>query len=341
MAKALKKYKILSTAPPLVLQLIKNSSRKIPKNIDLIDGTSLSKKELDAQLAEADCMLIHYSDPMTREIMEKCKNLKFMQTPSVGFQHIDMDAATELNIPVANAAGFNSVSVAEHAVMLILAAIRKLPQVHSALAKGNWRPPDQGEMPYELMGKTVGIVGIGRIGKEVAKRLKPFEVKILYYDVYKPSATEEKRLELQYATLNRLLKTSDVITLHTPLTKKTEKLISTPQLNLMKPNAVIVNTSRGEVIDEPALVKALKEKRIYGAALDVFCNEPVMDRKLTREWKENPLLKLDNIVLTPHTASWTSEAILTKLVDAVMDNPIRAASGKTPLNIQNKVPFRA
>lgn len=340
MAKAVKNYKILSTAPPLVMQLIKNSPKKLPRWVEFIDGTSLSKKELETQLAQADSLLVHYSDPLTRDIMEKGKNLRFIQTPSVGFQHIDMAAADALKIPIANLAGFNAVSVAEHAIMLILSAIRKVPQVHNIIAKGGWRPPDQNEMPYELMGKSVGIVGIGRIGKEVARRLKPFGVKLFYYDMMKPSPQEEKELGLQYTNLNRLLKVSDVVTLHTPLTKKTEKLISTPQLNLMKRSAILINTSRGEVIDEPALTQALKAKKIRGAGLDVFCNEPVMGRKLTREWKENPLHRLDNVVLTPHTASWTAEAIQSRLVEAMMDNLIRAASGITPLNIQNKAQFR-
>jgi phosphoglycerate dehydrogenase-like enzyme len=341
MAKTTKKYKIFSTAPPLVLQLIQNFPRKLPRSAELIDGSSLDGKEFDEQLGEADCLLVHYSDPLTSEIMEKGHNLKLIQTPSVGFQHIDMDAATRLKIPVANAAGFNSISVAEHTVMLILATIRKLPNVHSVLAKGGWRLPDQSEMPYELMGKTVGIVGLGRIGREVAKRLKPFDVKLLYYDAIKPSPATEKRLAVKYATLNRLLKSSDIVTLHVPLMKKTEKLISTPQLNIMKPTAVLINTSRGEVIDEPALTKALKEKKIRGAGLDVFCDEPVMDRKLSKKWKENPLLRLDNVVLTPHTASWTSEAILQRLVEVVLENLTRAATGKKPFNIQNNVKYRA
>lgn len=341
MAKAGKKYQILSTAPPMVLQLIENSSIKLPRGVELTDGTSLGKKEFETKLAEADCLLIHYSDPLTRQFMAKGKNLKFVQTPSVAFHHVDLDAATKLNIAVANCAGFNAISVAEHVVMLILATIRKLPQVHNALTKGGWRPPDQGEMPYELMGKTVGIVGLGRIGKEVARRLKPFGVKMLYHDVFRPSAAEQKRLGVEYATLNNLLKASDVITLHTPLSKKTEKLISAPQLNLMKPTAVLINTSRGEVIDERALTRTLKGRKIRGAALDVFCNEPVVDRKLTKEWRESPLLRLDNVVLTPHTASWTSEALFSRLVEVVMENVLRAASGKTPYNIQNKVKYRA
>jgi phosphoglycerate dehydrogenase-like enzyme len=340
MAKTAKNFKILSTAPPLVLQLIENSPEKLPSNAVLMDGAELNKKDLEKELSEADCLLAHYSDPLTKETMEKGKKLKLIQTPSVGFQHIDIDAATRLEIPVANAAGFNCISVAEHAIMLILASIRKLPNVHNILAGGNWRLPDQSEMPYELMGKTVGIVGMGRIGAEVAQRLHAFGVDILYYDVFKPSASREKQLKITYATLNRLLKVSDVVTIHVPLMKKTNKLISTPQLNIMKSTAVLVNTSRGEVIDEPALVKALKAKKIRGAGLDVFCNEPVADRKLTKKWTDNPLLKLENIVLTPHTASWTTEAIVTRLAAAVIDNLTRVATRRTPLNIQNGVKFK-
>ena len=226
-------------------------------------------------------------------------------------------------MPISNNGGANSVAVAEHAVMLILATLKKLAWQAKNCAEGKWRVGDFAETRlYELEGKTVGIVGLGNIGKKVARRLHGFDVKILYYDILRLAEHEEDALGVRFVLLDELLKTSDVVTLHVPLSPQTKDMISERQLGLMKPTAVLVNTCRGPVVDEVALHKALITKRIVGAGLDVMVDEPPS--------KDNPLLNVENITITPHTAGPTWEN-WPKAFRNAFDNILRVHAGRKPM----------
>jgi phosphoglycerate dehydrogenase-like enzyme len=201
--------------------------------------------------------------------------------------------------------------------------MKKLHWQHNNVTAGKWRVGDFAETRlYELEGKTVGIVGLGNIGKKVARRLRGFECKLVYYDIVRQPEHEEDALGVKFVLFDELLKVSDVVSLHTPLTSVTQSMISDRQLELMKPTAILVNTCRGPVVDERALHKALITKRIAGAGLDVMVDEPPS--------KDNPLLNVDTCTITPHTAGPTWEN-WPKAFRNGFDNILRVHAGRPPL----------
>lgn len=319
--------RVLCTAPQRIFEYIKEAEHLLDRGIELIDGSAFDEDKIRLALPEMDAWLSHYFVPVTREIMSKGKKLRLIQTPSVGYQHFDLEGGKALGIPMANAAGFNSVSVAEHAIMLMLAALRNLPVVHQGVLSGDWQPEViNAHLPMELSKKIVGIVGLGRIGKELAKRLRGFECNILYYDTIRPSESVELELDVKFCDLEEIFRKSDLVTVHVPLLPETRQMIAAGLLSLMKPSAIFLNTSRGEVVNERNLYEVLKERKIRGAALDVFGKEPIEP--------DNPLLTLDNVVLTSHKASTTAEAI-SNLIEQVCANLSRVARGERPENIVN------
>jgi D-3-phosphoglycerate dehydrogenase len=208
-------------------------------------------------------------------------------------------AATDNKVVVMNIPAATTVSVAEHTVALILACAKNLIQIHQSTVSGQWRV---GTLGIELQNKNLGIIGFGRIGQDVAKIMKGFEMNLFVYDPF-VQETDIKKIDGKKVTLDTLLKESDVVTIHAPLMKDTHELINKEKLNLMKSTAILVNTSRGELIDEEALYNALRDEKIRCAGLDVFRQEPVNEK--------NPLLSLENIVLSPHMAVQTSDGVLT------------------------------
>jgi D-3-phosphoglycerate dehydrogenase len=236
--------------------------------------------------------------PITRKIIESGKKLRFIQSAGVGYERIDLEAATDNGVVVMNMPIGTTVSVAEHTIALILACSKNLVKAHENMVKGGWRFLYLG---VELWKKTLGIIGFGKIGREVAKRMKAFEMNILAYDPYVRKEDIEK-MGGKKVDLKALLKESDIVSIHSPLTKETKGLIGQEELGLMKPSAILINTARGELVDEEALYKALKEKRISCAGLDAYTQEPIN--------KDNPLLTLDNVVLTPHMAVQTLDAVM-------------------------------
>ena len=224
--------------------------------------------------------------------------LKLVQLMSVGYDRFDLAAARAARVPVAVNGGANAIAVAEHAVMLMLATLKHLTELNASVHAGWWR----GHQPrlYELWHSTVGIVGLGRIGQQVARRLQGWEANLIYYDPIRQPAERERELGVAYRPLDALLAESDVITVHVPLDARTRHLIDARALGLTKPTAVLVNTARGELVDEAALAEALRAGRLLGAGLDVFGEEPPPPG--------HPLLGLPNAVLTPHVAgpTWQS-----------------------------------
>jgi phosphoglycerate dehydrogenase-like enzyme len=289
-------------------------------DIAVVDATG---PEFLAAAKDAEYFMGFGRNPLGPDFYAAAPRMKLIQLISAGYNTLDLEAARRARVPIANNGGANSVAVAEHAVMLILATLKKLHWQHNNVTAGKWRVGDFAETRlYELEGKTVGIVGLGNIGKKVARRLRGFDCKIVYYDIIRLPEHEEDALGVRYALFDELLKISDVVTLHTPLTSVTQNMMSEPQLELMKPTAIVVNTCRGPVVDERALHKALITKRIAGAGLDVMVDEPPS--------KDNPLLNVDTCTITPHTAGPTWEN-WPKAFRNAFDNILRVHAGRPPL----------
>jgi len=268
---------------------------------------------------------------ITFRVMNASSALKGIVVWGVGYDHIDVEDASKKGIYVANTRGSNAESVAEHVFAFILGLSRKLPQADFFVKKGGWTSREEAGLPHELIAhdlyeKTLGIVGLGAIGSRVARIAHGFNMHVLAYDPYVSiEAAMEKGVEL--VELEKLLKESDFVTLHVVLTEGTRGMISTKEFNLMKPTAYIINASRGPVIDKDALIRALKEKKIAGAGLDVFTKEPID--------LENPLLKFDNVIVTPHCAGNSAEALkATSLM--VSEEVVRILRGQIPKNLVNK-----
>jgi len=274
------------------IKILESSGFKVDCKYDL------PKDELKKIIGEYQGILVRSSTKLTAEIIEHGHNLKVIGRAGVGVDNVDVEAASRKGIIVMNAPGGNTISTCEHAFALMLSVARNIPLAHISLKNKTWeRSKFKG---VELNSKTLGIIGLGRIGKEVAKRALAFGMEVLAYDPFITLDIADK-LGITKVELVDLLNKSDFITIHTPLTEETEKLISDKEFAKMRPNAFIINCARGGIIDEDALYTALKDKKIAGAALDVFVKEPPSNSKL---------LELDNIVLTPHLGASTEEAQL-------------------------------
>ncbi len=251
------------------------------------------------------------------------KRLKLVQVLSAGYDMVNIEGARKARIPICSNGGANSVAVGEHAIMLMLAVYRKLIAFHQNVAAGRWhRGIPRTVDIYEIEGKTVGIVGLGNIGQQVTRRIKAFDARVIYYDLFRRSREEEARLGVEYVALNTLLETADIVSLHVPLNDSTRRMIGADALARMKPKAILINTCRGEVVDEAALIKALQEGRILAAGLDCQEKEPADPN--------NPLLKLPNVTLTPHNAGPTVDSYRKRFGNGYA-NIQRVASGQPPL----------
>ena len=271
------------------------------------------------------------TDKIDKELLENAKNLKIIAQYAVGYDNIDLDACTSKGIYVTNTPGVLTDATADHTMALMLAIARRIVESDTYIRTGKWEESNTGWHPtmflgVELTGKTLGIIGFGRIGVAVARRARAFGMKIVYYSRQRKTELE-KELDATYLQLDDLLKVSDIVSIHVSLNDKTKNLIGARELRLMKTTALLINTSRGAVLDEEALYDALKDGIIAGAALDVFRQEPTP--------KTNKLLSLKNIVVTPHTGSATYKT-RTKMAEIVSENLIAFFSGKIPPNLVNK-----
>ena len=256
------------------------------------------------------------------EFYRAAPRLKLVQLISAGYDRVDIEAARRARVPVANNGGANSISVAEHTLMLMLAVAKKLAWQHNNVVAGKWRVGDFSETRlYELAGKTLGIVGLGNIGKKVARRAQAFDMRVQYYDIVRLTEDQEDALGVRFVLFTELLRTSDVVSLHVPLTDLTRNMMSTEQFALMMPGALFVNTCRGPVVDERALEKALHGGQLAGAGLDVMLDEPPP--------AGHPLFGLPSVTITPHMAGPTWENWPRAFRNA-FDNIQRVAGGGTP-----------
>jgi len=285
----------------------------------------LTTEEDQSVLAEKakDVDIIITGAPVSAEIINKAKRLKMIQTTSVGYDRVDVDAAAANGIIICNVAEANANSVAELVFGLILDVARRISAHDRLLRDGGWARYHV-ERQVEIRGSTLGIIGLGAIGSRVAQIGKyAFNMRILACDPYIiPDRAEQFGGKL--VDMETLLKESDVVTTHTPLNEETHHLISERELSLMKPTAILINTSRGPVMDEKALIKALKQGKISGAGLDVFETEPLE--------KDNPLRGLDNVVMTPHIGS--TPGALRYMIEVAIDNVIRVVEEKEPFRIK-------
>lgn len=228
------------------------------------------------------------------EIIEAAGDIRLIQLLSAGWDFLNIPLVKELNIPVSNNGGANSWAVSDHTLMLILSIYHRLVEVDKATRADKWGYPLDGTNVFELAGKKAGLLGLGNIGKQVAKRLLSFETQIQYHDLIRLDMAEEEALSINYVDLETLFSSSDIISIHVPLIDSTYHLVDKNIIDLMKPSSILVNTSRGSIIDEKYLIEALTNKRIAGAGLDVFEQEPIE--------KNNPLLLMENVIVTPHSA---------------------------------------
>jgi phosphoglycerate dehydrogenase-like enzyme len=292
-----------------------------PPGFELV-AADFGTPEFYAAAADAEYFL-GLARTMGTEFFRSAPKLKLVQLLSAGYDRVDIEAARKAGVPVANNGGANAIAVAEHTILLMLAVLKQLVRFHLDVVAGRWRPPASSESPvYELSGRTVGIVGLGNIGKKVARRAAAFDARVQYYDIVRLSAAEEDALGVRFVLLSELLRTSDIVSLHVPLTDATRRMIGARELGLMKPGAILVNTCRGPVVDEEALYQALKEGRLGGAGLDVLVDEPPP--------KDHPLFSLPSVTLTPHSAGPTWENWTARFRNG-FDNIERVAAGRKPL----------
>ena len=261
------------------------------------------------------------------ELARLTPSVRLVQTTSAGTDMIDKQTLGELGIRVANNGGGNAISVAEHTITLLVSVYRKMQLQYNTVQAGEWAGSirrDWFSQAHEIAGKTVGIIGLGRIGSRVARRLQGWECEIIYSDVIPVDPELEAELGATRMSMDELLQTADIITLHVPLGRSTTKLISDREFDLMKPSAVLINACRGPVVDEAALIRAMEAKKIMAAGLDVLEEEPTSP--------DNPLFQYDNVLITPHLASFTQESGERSRAFAIY-NTAKAAGGEDPESI--------
>src|SRR6266567_2667679 len=255
-----------------------------------------AKDTLNAEIVDADALIVRSATKVAAELLDKAPKLRAVGRAGVGVDNIDLEAATKRGVLVMSTPGGNAISVAEHTFALLLALARQVPRLDKAIHEGRWEKSSAAGT--EVRGKTLGLIGLGRIGTEVAVRAEAFDMRVLAYDPYISEAAA-REISVELVPLEKLLAESDFVSLHTALSPATQNLISAATIQKMKKGARVINTARGELIDEAALAEALKSGKFAGAAVDVFAEEPP---------KNSPLVGLPNVIATPHVAGSTAEA---------------------------------
>ena len=291
-----------------------------------VEDRPMDRQRLLASIGDREGLLSMITDRLDQELLDRAPCLKMIANCAVGYDNIDLQAASARGIPVSNTPGVLTEATADLAFALILATARRVVEGDRRTRTGQFKF----FAPFlflgtEVNGKTLGIVGLGRIGKAVARRARGFDMRVVYHDSRRIEASEEKALDVQYSDLKALLSEADFISLHVPLSPETRHLIGPQELRSMKSTAYLINTSRGPVVDEAALVEALREKRISGAGLDVYEHEPALAPGLT---------ELENVVLLPHVGSATVET-RTNMARLAAENLLAGLRGEKPPNCLN------
>jgi D-3-phosphoglycerate dehydrogenase len=298
------------------LKMLTEKDYKIKRNNT---GRPYKKEEMLKLIKDVDGIIIGI-DELSAEIIEEANALKAISKYGIGLDNIDINTATNKKIIVTNTPTANVDAVADLAFGLILSLARRIPEADRKTKSGKWGKII-GKSVWE---KTIGIIGLGKIGKQVVKRAKGFEMNILVFDIVKDEKFAQK-YGIKYVNLEKLLRKSDYISIHIPLNNATRGMISYEELEKMKKDAFLINTSRGGIVDEEALYNALRNNKLRGAALDVYKNEPL---------RESPLKELDNVIMTPHIGAYTEEAIDNMGIQAAQ-NLIDVLEGREPQNRVN------
>ena len=309
-------------APKMPDPIMETARAMVPAGFELVVTDQESPSFLK-DVAGAEYYIGFPRAGMGEAFFKAAPGLKLLQLISAGYDRLDLAAAKKAGVPIANNGGSNSVAVAEHTMMLILAVYKKLAFHHINVTHGKWRVGDFATTrTYELAGKKLGIVGLGTIGKKVARRAAGFDMDIQYYDIIRLNEDQEDALGVKFALFPELLQTSDVVTLHVPLNEQTRNMMGAREFAMMQKDAIFINTCRGPVVDEEALRHALLSKQISAAGLDVMVEEPPLIN--------HPLFGLENVTFTPHSAGPTWEN-WTKAFRNAFDNVQRVARGDKPL----------
>lgn len=322
----MRKYRVFVTRQLFdeAIDIIKNEAE-----VEVFEGTDnpVPRDLLLTKIKEVDGLLCLLTDTIDSEIIEKGEKLKVISNLAVGFNNIDVDAATKRGIYITNTPGILTETTADFTFALLLAVSRRIVESDRHVRMGKWKYAWGPKMflGSDVHGKTLGIVGLGRIGKALVKRAKGFDMKVIYYDIVRDEFFE-KSYGVNFRSLKDLLEEADFVSVNVPLTEDTYHLIGEKELSSMKRTAFLINTSRGSVIDEKKLYNALKDRRIAGAALDVFEKEPIDPA--------NPLLGLDNVVVTPHIASASVETRKNMAILAAT-NLVAVLKGEEPPNLVN------
>jgi D-3-phosphoglycerate dehydrogenase len=316
------------------LNILKGSGFPVDEKVDLTED------QLCEIIGNYDCLIIRSGTKVTRKVIDAGKKLRVIGRAGVGVDNVDIPYATEKGILIMNTPAANIVSAAEHSCAMLLSLARMIPFAHISMHKKEWKRSKF--TGVELNGKVLGIVGVGRVGGEVAKRLKAFNMTMIGYDPYLPKEVADE-VGVSLTTFEEVIQKADFMTIHTPLLPETKNMISMPQFKMMKPNVRIANVARGGIVNEEDLYTALKEKIIAGAAFDVWCNEPLAECDLK-------LLELDNLITTPHLGASTAEAqervavevavaAVKYLKDGEITNAINAPRGKLDPETEAYVPL--
>jgi lactate dehydrogenase-like 2-hydroxyacid dehydrogenase len=334
----LSKQKVVTfLPPPLDFQRTHIFSNRLDSpDVELVHvPVDASEEEACQKVSNATVLLSPPIRHFNRRLIEAAKGAKLIQTISVGYDFVDLEAANEFKIPVANNPGWSSTSVAEHTMMFMLILLKKGLRLHDMGNKEQWTISEkQGfwNQVRELKGKTLGILGFGDIGKEVARLARVFGPEILYCKRNRLSDKMEEELSVEYCSLDELLARSDIFSIHVPLTEETRGMIGREEVAKMKPGAILLNLSRGEIIDDEALAEALRDGRLSGVGTDVLTEI----RRGNVVETPSPLIGMENVMITPHMAGPTPEARARSEKQAT-DNILRVIRGEKPLNLVNDV----
>ena len=291
-------------------------------------GEESTTEEIISRIGDKDGLICLVADTIGKEVIAAAPRLKVISTASVGFEHIDVEEATRRGIYVGYTPGVLTEATADLAFALLLGAARRISEAERFLRAGKWKVAwsPTAFLGASVHGRTLGVIGLGRIGRAMVKRAKGFDMKVLYNETVRLASEEERRLGVEFSSLETLLEKSDFVSLHVPSTAGTRHLIDEKRLSMMKPEAILINASRGPVVDEAALAKALREGWIAGAGLDVFEKEPLSEK--------SPLLGLENVTLVPHIGSATKES-RRKMGEIAAINALNVLKGKAPLHWLN------
>lgn len=282
----------------------------VPEMFELITLDSNTHEDFVDKASDVDYILASGNIKIDRDVLDAAKGLQMVQRLGVGMDSIDLPMMQEREIPVYVNKGVNAGSVAEHAIMLILASLRRLPVINQNTKTGIWKKQEQGVLTRELSCQTVGIIGGGNIGRRVAALLRPFNCRVVYFDPFRLPKEMEDEFQMEYKELDELLASSDVITLHCPLTDTTKRIICEENLEKMKSGVIIVNTSRGGLVDETAMLDALNSGKVGFAGLDVFAEEPIKDLTLVGH---------EHVICTPHIAGNSYDSFV-KMMECAFRN---------------------